>query len=313
MDDPSGMIVGFLAAGIQAGTAVLLAALGELVLERSGVLNIGIEGIMLVGALAGFAASHGTGNPAFALGAAVCAGMLMGLLHGVVTVVLGASQVVAGLALLMLGTGLSGFFGQRLIGQTAPGIAPVAVPLLADIPVVGLALFRHDPLVYAGVLLVPVVSFVLTRTTWGLAVRAVGENPEAADVQGVPVIRVRMLASAFAGSMAGLAGAHLSLAYNRMWIERMVAGRGWIALAVVIFSLWRPGWALIGAYLFGLVGAAGFRMQALGSTISAPLLQTLPYVTTILVLVVIAWRARGRHDVDTPAALTIPFRREERK
>ncbi|MBN1424532.1 ABC transporter permease [Candidatus Fermentibacteria bacterium] len=307
-----GMGAGLVAAGMQGGTAVLLAALGELVLERSGVLNLGIEGIMLVGALTGFAASHATGNPALALGAAACAGMLMGLLHGVFTVMLGASQVVAGLALMILGTGISGFFGQCFIGQTAPGIAPVAVPLLADIPLVGPALFRHDPLVYAAVLLVPVIRYFLMRTTWGLAVRAVGENPEAADVQGVPVIRVRMLATAFAGFMAGLAGAHLSLAYNRMWIERMVAGRGWIALAVVIFSLWRPGRALIGAYLFGVVGAASFRMQALGSRVSAPLLQTLPYVTTIVALVLIAWRARLHRDADTPAALTIPFRREER-
>jgi simple sugar transport system permease protein len=307
-----GVCAALIAAGIQAGTALLLAALGELVLERAGVLNLGIEGIMLVGALAAFAASHAGVNPGLAVACAGGAGLCMGLLHGSVTVLLGANQVVAGLALLMLGTGISGFFGQRLIGQTAPGLDSLPVPLLADIPLAGRAFFRHDPLTYAGVLLVPSIAFILMRTTWGLALRAVGENPEAADAHGISVVKVRMLASAFAGILAGIGGAHLSLAYNQMWIERMVAGRGWIALAVVIFSCWRPYRALFGAYLFGLVGAATFRFQALGSPVSAPLLQTLPYLTTIAVLVLVAWRSR-RHTMDAPAALTVPFRREERR
>lgn len=312
MADALGMTAAIVAAGMQAGTAILFAALGELLLERSGVLNIGLEGIMLVGALAGFAASHAAGSPLVALGAAAGAGLLLGVLHGCVTVMLGASQVVAGLALMMLGTGISGFFGQNLIGQTAAGLHPVPVPLLDRIPLIGTALFRHDPLVYAGVLLAPVMSFVLMHTRWGLVLRAVGESPEAADVQGVSVTKVRMIASAAAGALAGIGGAHLSLAYNRMWIERMVAGKGWIALAVVIFSLWRPWRALAGAYLFGVVGTVTFRLQAMGSRVSAPLLQTLPYLTTVVVLVLIAWRARARPS-DAPAALTIPFRREERR
>ncbi len=306
MGDPLGMASGLIAGAIQAGTALLLAALGELVLERAGVLNLGLEGIMLVGAFAGFAASHATGSPLLALGASLLAGMLMGILHGTLTVSLRASQVVAGLAIVMLGTGLSGFFGQPLIGKTAPGLPTVSVPLLSRLPLLGPALFRHDPLVFVALGLVPALSFVLTKTTWGLMVRAVGENPEAAYVQGIPVVRVRMVSSMLAGCLAGLGGAHLSLAYNRMWIERMVAGRGWIALAVVIFSLWRPWRALAGASLFGLVAALTFRLQAIGTPVSAPLLQTLPYLTTVVVLTLTAWRRRGRL-AEAPRALTIPW------
>jgi simple sugar transport system permease protein len=308
------VIIGaFVAAVVQAGTAILLAALGELILERAGVLNLGVEGIMLVGALAGFATSHTTGDAVLALSAAAGTGVLMGLLHGGITVVLGASQVVTGMAFMLLGTGISGFFGQSLIGATAPGLRPLPIPVLASIPILGQAFFRHDPLVYLSLALVPVITLAIDRTTWGLALRAVGENPEAADVRGIPVIGTRLTAGAIAGALAGIAGAHLSLAYNRMWIERMVAGRGWIALAVVIFSLWRPWRAVLGAYLFGGVSAATFRLQALGVTVSAPLLQTLPYLTTIVVLVLIAWRASRRRLPGAPAALTIPFRREERR
>lgn len=304
-------LVPFLAAAIVAGTPILFAAVGEVMAERSGILNLGVEGMMLVGAVMGFMITIVTGNHWTGIIAAMAGGGLMALIHAFITVTLKGNQVVSGLALTIFGTGVSGFLGKSYQGMpTADPFTPCVVPLLSDIPVLGPILFKQDVLVYISIILALGFWFLLYRTSWGLTIRSAGENPAAADAVGISVSRVRYLCTIIGGIMAGLGGAYLSLAYVPSWQENLTAGRGWIAVALVIFALWNPLRAIAGAYLFGGVEALAFRLQTAGIQISSFFLSMLPYLLTILVLVLVT--VRLRQEAGAPLALGVPYDREER-
>ena len=296
---------------IRSGTPLLLGAVGEIYAERSGVMNLGIEGMMLVGAITGFAVALATGQPWLGFLAACLAGMVMALIHAFLSISLYANQVVSGLALAMLGLGLSSLMGRSYVGQPLPyRLLPQAIPGLADLPVIGPALFYQDPVVYLALGLAVASWFVLYRTRWGIIVRAVGDDPAAADAMGVNVYAVRYACVAFGGAMSGLAGAYLSVVYTPAWFEGMTAGRGWIALALVIFAFWDPLKAILGAYLFGATEALQYALQTnLG--IAAPLLGMIPYAATILAMLV-AMSEALRKRIGAPAALGKPYIREER-
>jgi simple sugar transport system permease protein len=289
-----------------ASTPLLIAATGELVVERSGVLNLGVEGMMIMGAVAAFATAQVTGNPYIAMVAAVAIGALFSLLFAFLTLTLVANQVATGLALTILGLGLSGMIGESFVGH--PGIRMEAfhIPVLTDLPLVGKLLFGQDLIFYMSIALVAGVAWFLFKTRAGLMLRSVGDSHTSAHALGIKVIKIRYLAILFGGACAGLAGAHLSLVYVPQWVEGMTAGRGWIALALVVFASWRPGRLLVGAYLFGAVTIGQFHAQAIGVPIPAQFLTSLPYLATIVVLVLIA-RNRRLTMINTPAALGQPF------
>ena len=230
------LVVAILQAAVRAGTPILFVCIGEIYAERSGVLNVGLEGMMLVGAIAGFTASFNAVNPVVGVVVAAAAGAAFSLIHAYVTITLRADQIVSGLTLTILGTGISGFFGKAMIGQVGPGFDRLPLPGLAKIPVLGSVFFQQDAMVYLSYVLVPIAWWVMYKTHLGLAIRSVGESPGAADSLGVSVTRVRYGCVLFGGAMAGLGGAYLSLAYTSMWIEQMSGGRGWITLALVIFA-----------------------------------------------------------------------------
>jgi len=292
---------------IRAATPLIFAALGELVAEKSGVLNLGIEGMMLVGAVAGFIAASVTGNIYFGLCIALISGIAIALIHALLTITIAANQVATGLALSIFGSGLSAFIGAGYVGKTITGLQPVDIPILKSIPFFGKVLFNQDILVYVSVVLAIVVWWFLRSTRPGLVLRSIGESPGAADALGLPVTRVRYLAVMFGGAMAGLAGGYLSLAYTPLWAENMTGGRGWIAIALVVFATWKPERILLGAYLFGGVGAIQLILQGLGVNISPYILSCFPYLATILVLVFIS-RDNTRIKLETPASLGQPFR-----
>ena len=305
-------LIPILAAAIRSGTPVLYAVLGELLTERAGVMNLGLEGVMLVGAFAGFSATRATGNPYIGLLMAFAAGCFIVLIHAFLTISMGTNQVVSGLALSLFGSGLSALLGRNYIGETISGINPVHLFFLGDIPLIGPIFFRHDILVYLSYALVPFLCWFLFRTRAGMNLRAVGENPRAADAMGLSVVKIRYLYTLLGGGLVGLAGGYLSVVYTQMWVEGMTAGRGWIAVALVIFGTWHPARAAIGAYLFGGVEALQLRMQAAGSSVPASLLLMLPYLMTLIVLTVISIRKGKGTGLGAPAALGNPFRREER-
>jgi len=292
---------------VTAATPLLFAAVGELVVERSGVLNLGVEGMMLAGAVTGFAVTLTTGSGTIGIIAAAFAGAAMALVFGFLTLTLLANQVATGLALTIFGVGLSALVGSGFVGTPLPRLPRLVLPGLTDLPVVGPLLFGHDVLVYMAVLLTLAVAWFLARSRAGMILRAVGENHEAAHGLGYPVIRIRYLAVLFGGLAAGLGGAFLSLAYTPMWIEQMTAGRGWIALALVVFAAWRPLRVLVGAYLFGGVTILQLHAQGLGLfAVPSQVLSMLPYLATIVVLVVISvgpWKGR----LQAPACLGRPF------
>jgi simple sugar transport system permease protein len=299
-----------LATAVRAGTPLLYAALGAILHERAGVLNLGLEGVMLAGAVTGFLTVVSTGSLGPALLSSVLVGGALGGLLGLLVVGFRVNQVVAGLALSIFGTGLSGHLGSRVIGVPAPdAFVPVKIPLLSDIPLVGPAFFNHDPLVYALYPLVPALWWLLFRTRLGLRLRATGEEPGAADALGVNVPRTRLVATVLGGMVTAVGGAYLSLAYTPTWIENMAAGRGWIALALVVFSGWNPLVAAGGAYFFGGVDSLGFRLQAVGFTaVPSFFLRMMPYVLTILLLLTVSSsKTRG-----VPRALGTPYYREQR-
>lgn len=305
-------LVAVLSAAIPAGTAILYACLGELITERAGILNLGVEGMMLMGALAGVAFTIWTGAAWLGVLGAMLAGSAMASLHAILTIPLRANQVVSGLALTLFGGGLSAFLGRNLVGDPLPDkFADVHIPLLADIPKLGQILFQQDPLVYISYAVVPITWFLVFRTHPGLHLRALGENPAAVDAMGVPVNPLRFMYVVVGGALAGLGGAVISLGTNPGWTEGMTAGRGWIAVALVIFAGWNPARALVGAYLFGGVQAGQFQLQAVGVGVSSFFLNMLPYLFTILVLV-ISSREAARRRMGAPAALGRPFVREER-
>ncbi len=296
------------AAAIRAGTPVLFATLGEIFAERAGILNLGVEGMMLVGALAGFVTTVRTGDPWLGALAAAAASGSLSLIHAVLSITLRANQVASGLALTIFGTGLSASLGRTFVGIPAPVFQTTPLPVLRHIPVLGPILFQQDPLVYLSYVIVPAAWYVLYRTRWGLNIRAVGESPEAADAMGVDVARVRYACVVIGGILAGLGGAFLSTAYTGMWIENMTAGRGWIAVALVIFETWDPLRAVVGAYLFGGVNALQLHLQAAGTRLPVYLLLMAPYIFTIIVLV-FATQETARKRLGAPAALSIPYSR----
>ncbi len=276
-----------------AATPILLAAIGELVVEKAGVLNLGVEGMMITGAVVGFAIGVNTGSPALGFVAAALGGAALSMLFGLLTQYLLSNQVATGLALTMFGLGLSSLIGKPYEGMKSPTLQKLDLGPLTDLPVVGPILFGHDPMVYVSLLLVVAVWWALKNTRAGLILRAVGENHDAAHALGYKVVRVRLLAIAFGGACAGLGGAYISLVRVPQWVEGLTAGAGWIALAIVVFASWRPWRALIGAYLFGGVTVLQLNLQAAGLAIPVEYLSMSPYVITILVLVAIS--ARGQH------------------
>jgi general nucleoside transport system permease protein len=306
-------VISVLAAAIAYGTAILYACLGEVLAERAGVLNLGVEGMMLMGAFAGAAICLMTGNPWIGVLGALVAGALMASIHALLSVGLKANQVVSGLALTLFGAGLSAFLGQPIVGRPMPAsFGRIAIPGLSEIPGIGRILFQQNALVYISYALAAFLWFYVYRTRAGLRLRALGERPEAADAMGIDVSRLRAIYVIVGGALAGVGGAAISLATNPNWVENITAGRGWIAVALVIFAGWNPARAVLGAYLFGGVEALGFRLQTTGDIAVSPFfLNMLPYLFTIIVLV-LATRPGARQRLGAPAALGRPYMREDR-
>jgi ABC-type uncharacterized transport system permease subunit len=304
--------VGFFAALIRIATPLILATIGELYAERSGVLNLGIEGTMLLGAMAGFSVGYFTGSLWLGVAAAMLAGMAMGLIMGLTTVTLGLSQHVSGIGVTLLATGLAFFFYRLIFGQPSvpPSVKPfqpVPIPLLSDVPIIGPVLFNQFALSYLALLLVPLTAFLLTRTPWGLSLRTVGENPRAADAAGVNVAAMRYQALVISGALMGAAGAFLSMAQFNAFTFGVVSGRGWVCIALVVFGMWSPWKSALGALLFAFIDALQLRLQA-GGAFHLPyqVFLMMPFVLTIVAMALVSRNARA------PAALLVPFRKEER-
>lgn len=296
--DPVTLIVAL----IGASTPILLAAIGELVVEKSGVLNLGVEGMMIVGAVSGFIIAINTGSPWLGFAAGAVGGAGLSLILALLTQYLLSNQVATGLALTLFGLGLSSLMGEAYTGINPPLTPNLFPQALRDIPVAGPILFGHDLVIYLSILLVAGVWYALRHTRMGLILRAVGESHDAAHALGYKVIRIRICAILFGGACAGLGGAYLSLVRVPSWTEGMTAGAGWIALAIVVFASWKPWRALIGAYLFGGIAALQLRLQAAEINIPVMFLDMSPYLVTIIVLVIIS-SDRGRAALNAPAAL----------
>ncbi|MCP5515605.1 MAG: ABC transporter permease [Spirochaetales bacterium] len=294
-----------------AGTPLLLGTVGEIISERGGVMNLGVEGMMAVGAVSGFAVTYTTGNPWLGLAFSMICGALFALIHAFVSISLRANQVVSGLALSMLGLGISGLWGKPYIGKPlAIKMEAVNLPYLRDIPYIGEIFFRQDPYFYLSIILGAGAWFFLYRTKLGIVVRSTGENPRAAETQGINVHLVQYLCVMAGGAFAGLAGSHLSIAYSKSWIEGLTAGRGWIVIALTIFSMWDPKRAFTGAYVFGGIFVLQYLLQPLG--ISPNFLAMLPYLTTLAVLVFYGLSLEGHRKMHAPAHLGEPYKRGER-
>jgi simple sugar transport system permease protein len=296
-------VIGVLVGALQAGTAVLYAALGEVIVERAGIINLGLEGSMLMGASAGFAVTFQTGNPFLGLAAAALAGALFNLVLAFLVVTRGANQLASGLALGFLGIGLSAVIGRPYVGQLIDGIQTLPIPFLADVPFLGPVLFRHDILIYAVIPLAFFLQWVLFHTRWGLAIRTVGEDKTVAFAAGLRTSWLQYQALFVGGLLAGLGGAHLSLAFTGVWGEQMTAGRGFIAVALVIFAAWSPLRAVLGALLFGGALAFQLQLQARGAPVSPFFLDMIPYLLTLGVLLFL----RGNRRYAMPAGLKSVF------
>ncbi|MBD8051653.1 ABC transporter permease [Limnohabitans radicicola] len=295
-----------MAATLNAGTVLALASLGLLINEKAGVLNLGAEGMMLCAAIAGFASVVHTGSDTLGLLAGMGAGALLAGIFGVLVIWLGTNQYATGLALSLFGAGFSAFAGIAYVQEKLPERASFAVPGLSDIPLLGPALFRQHPMVYAAVVLCLALIWFLYRSRTGLVLRAVGESPESAHALGYPVRRIRLAAVVVGGALCGLSGAYISVVYTPLWVEGMVAGKGWIALALTTFATWRPARVLLGAYLFGGVTMLQFHLQGAGVDVPSQLLTALPYLATIVVLALIS-RNPAWIRVNMPASLGKPF------
>jgi general nucleoside transport system permease protein len=291
-----------LASLMVAATPILLAALGELVVEKAGVLNLGVEGMMIIGAVTGFIIAVESGSAGAGFVAAALAGAVLSMIFAVLTQVLLSNQVATGLALTLFGLGFSALLGQGYVGIRAPRVPRWDIPLLSDIPYIGPVLFRHDPVVYLSILLVVAVWAFLKYTRAGLILRAVGESHDSAHALGYKVVRIRVAAIAFGGACAGLGGAYLSLVRVPQWTEGMTSGAGWIALAIVVFASWKAGRVLLGAYLFGGIAVLQLNLQAAGLKVPVEFLSMSPYLITILVLVIIS-ADRSRAALNAPASL----------
>ena len=303
-------LVNWLAATPSYAAPLLLACLGLIINERAGVLNLGAEGMMACGALAGAIISLATGWPVLGIFASITAGALMAMLFGFVTVYLRANQVITGLVVVALGAGLTGMVGRDYISQTLPGFKALNWGGLAEITIVGPILFRQNALTYIAFLLVPIVSYLLFKSLIGLRLRAVGEDPATADASGVHVLLARFLAVVVGGAFCGAAGGYLALASSYIWIDGMIAGRGWIAIGLVIFARWRPKLALVGALLFGAIEALIPRIQATGADVPIYILMMLPYLATLGVLVLASIATRRRSD--EPGSLGVAYNRQDR-
>jgi len=304
------IIISVLSRTIVAGTPLLLGTLGEIIAERSGILNLGVEGMMSLGAVGAFIIAQTTGNLYLAVITGVCIGGAAALIHAFVSISLHANQVVSGLALTMLGLGISGLWGKAYIGiPLSVKIRHIAIPLLSRIPWIGKIFFQQNIFFYLAVLLGIGAWFFLYKTKGGIYLRSCGEYPKAAEAQGINVIFIRYLSVIIGGAFAGMAGANLSIAYSKSWIEGMTAGRGWIVIALTIFALWNPGRAFFGAFLFGGIFVLQYLLQPLG--ISPNFLSMLPYIVTLLVLLLGGMRGDTR-KMNAPSALSEPYRRGER-
>jgi ABC-type uncharacterized transport system permease subunit len=295
-----------LAATLNAGTVLAIAALGLLINERAGILNLGAEGMMLVAAIAGFATAVHTGSDVLAFGAGALAGALLAAAFGALVIWLNTNQYATGLALSLFGAGFSAFVGIRYTQEKLPERARFEIPGLADIPFVGPAFFKQHPMVYLAIALAIGLAWFLYRSRAGLVLRAVGESPESAHALGYPVRRIRLAAVMAGGALCGLAGAYVSVIYTPLWVEGMIAGKGWIALALTTFATWRPARVLLGAYLFGGVTMLQFHLQGEGVEVASQLLTMLPYLATVLVLVLIS-RNPTWIRANMPASLGKPF------
>ena len=295
-----------IAATLNAGTVLAIASLGLLINEKVGIVNLGAEGMMLCAAIAGFATVVHTGNDWLGFAAGMGAGAVLALVFGWLVIWLNTNQYATGLALTLFGTGFSAFVGTAFVQAKMPERASHAIPVLADIPLLGPALFRHHPLVYLTMALTAGLIWYLYRTRQGLVLRSVGESPESAHALGYPVRRIRLLAVVVGGALCGLAGAYLSVIYTPLWVEGMVAGKGWIALALTTFATWRPARVLLGAYLFGGVTMLQFHLQSVGVEVPSEFLTMLPYVATILVLALISRNPQWIR-INMPASIGKPF------
>ena len=292
---------------ITASTPLLFAALGELVTEKSGVLNLGVEGMMLVGAVSAFAVASSTGSGTLGIIAGAAGGAMMSLIFGFLTLSLLANQVATGLALTIFGVGFSALIGASFVGFAIEPLPRLDLPVLSDIPIIGPLLFGQDFLVYLSFAAVIGVAWFLKHSHSGMVLRAVGESHDSAHAIGYNVIGIRYLATIFGGAMSGLGGAYLSLSYTPMWAEGMTSGRGWIALALVVFATWRPGRLMLGAYMFGGITILQLNAQGLGMDVPSQLMSMLPYLATIVVLVLIS-RDQTRIRLNAPASMGQPFR-----
>jgi general nucleoside transport system permease protein len=295
-----------LAATLNAGTVLAIAALGLLINEKAGIVNLGAEGLMLCAAIAGFATVVHTGNDWLGFAAGMAAGALLAAIFGLLVIWLNTNQYATGLALSLFGVGFSAFVGIKYVQEKLPERPQFAIPLLSDIPLLGSAVFKQHPMVYAAMALAGGLIWFLYRTRSGLVLRSVGENPDAAHALGYPVRRIRLAAVAAGGALCGLAGAYLSVIYTPLWVEGMVAGKGWIALALTTFATWRPARVLLGAYLFGGVTMLQFHLQGIGVDVPSQFLTMLPYVATIVVLALIS-RNPAWIRINMPASLGKPF------
>jgi len=291
---------------VMASTPLLIAAIGELVAERAGVLNLGVEGMMAMGAVSAFVGAFLFDSTWIGIAFGMMAGGLMAALFALVVLGFAANQVGAGLALTILGLGLSGVIGAPFVGERLPPTPSLEIPLLSDLPILGSAVFSQDIFVYLSLLLVAGVAWFLMRTRAGLRLRSIGENHGSAHSLGLPVLKVRFMAVVFGGICAGLAGAYLSLVYTRFWAPNMTAGRGWIAVALVVFAAWRPGWALVGAYIFGAATVLQLHAQAAQFGLPSQFLSAVPYLATIIALVILSAR-RGSSGVGAPGSLGQPY------
>lgn len=314
MDAPSFHIIlaTLLSAAVRSGTIILYPTIGEIFAERAGIMNVGIEGMMLIGAFFGFVVTYLTKNPYLGFIAGTLAGGLASLIHAFISITLRGNQVVSGLALTIFGGGITNFYGQHFVNyQLNTSLKYFAIPWLSKIPIIGKALFNQDILVYLSYILVIVMWFILYKTKVGIHLRAVGENAQAANAMGVNVYATRYFWTFFGGLLAGAGGAYLTIGYAPFWLDAMTAGRGWIAVALVIFAMWNPLNAIIGAYLFGSLDALQFQLQAAGTTIPASLLTMQPYLLTFIVIILATVIVRVRH-IGVPKELGIPFSKEEK-
>jgi simple sugar transport system permease protein len=314
------LLTSLVAITLRSGTSLMYATVGEIYTERSGILNLGVEGMMLMSAVTSFATVYHTGSLFLAILVAMLVGGALASIHAFLSITMRANQVVSGLSITLFGSGMASFLGQRLgpesnrgylVGLVGAKFDPIAIPLLSDLPIIG-AIFNQDVMTYIVYFLLPAGWYYLYKTSNGLNLRAVGENPQTADAMGINIARTRYLYTILGGMLVGIGGAHLSLSYAPGWTENITGGRGWIVIALVIFSMWNPARAVWGAILFGGINAVQFRLQASGTNIPAAFLNMMPYLATVLVLVVLTWWEALSKRVGAPSALAKSYMREDK-